>query len=461
MARRPFPVVSYTATICAGAAVSIAFAWLLSARLTIGLGLLVALCYVPIVLRNLPLAIALWAPILFLKYVPKFDAAGHVATVLMALAWLAAIRTGRTVALSVVRRHRRLFGMLALLLVWLALSLAWSVQPSADSLIRWINSGFIILLVATSISTRRDARLLMAGFIVGAVASVAIGLGSEGLTPSAASAASADTTRLVGGTGDPNELAQGLVPAIALAAALLGATRNAVLRLLLACGVAIMIVGLGATESRGGLIAALVAVLCSLVLAKGHRQHVLGFVLLVAGVAAMWFAASPGALHRITGIDSSGSGRSEIWRIAWEVTQDHPIVGVGLDNFKVREPGYARRPGPLRYDKYIIDRPHVVHNLYLQLLAETGVIGLVLFLVVAAGAMRAAWAAGRRFDELGDRAFAGASRAVLVGSIAFLVAAFFLTDGFDSRLWVLLGMGPALLGIAMQRTQAPTFPASR
>jgi O-antigen ligase len=241
----------------------------------------------------------------------------------------------------------------------------------------------------------------------------------------------------------------------------LGATRSAVLRLLLACGVAIMIVGLGATESRGGLIAALVAVLCSLVLAKGHRQHVLGFVLLVAGVAAMWFAASPGALHRITGIDSSGSGRSEIWRIAWEVTQDHPIVGVGLDNFKVREPGYARRPGPLRYDKYIIDRPHVVHNLYLQLLAETGVIGLVLFLVVAAGAMRAAWAAGRRFDELGDRAFAGASRAVLVGSIAFLVAAFFLTDGFDSRLWVLLGMGPALLGIAMQRTQAPTFPASR
>ena len=67
---------------------------------------------------------------------------------------------------------------------------------------------------------------------------------------------------------------------------------------------------------------------------------------------------------------------------------DHPIVGVGLNNYLVRSPEYARDVGTLRFAELIAERPHVVHNTYLQLFAETGLIGLGLFLIVVIGCLR-------------------------------------------------------------------------
>jgi hypothetical protein len=40
------------------------------------------------------------------------------------------------------------------------------------------------------------------------------------------------------------------------------------------------------------------------------------------------------------------------------------------------------------------------------------------------------------------------ARAVLVAAISMLIAAFFLSAAVDGRMWVLLALGPALLGIA-------------
>ena len=43
------------------------------------------------------------------------------------------------------------------------------------------------------------------------------------------------------------------------------------------------------------------------------------------------------------------------------------------------------------------------------------------------------------------------ARGVLLATIGFLASSFFLSDGIDKRLWVLFGLGPAMLAVASKR----------
>jgi O-antigen ligase len=162
-------------------------------------------------------------------------------------------------------------------------------------------------------------------------------------------------------------------------------------------------------------------------------------------IATAWFSVYPAALERLTTFDEGGTGRTELWGVAWEMARDNPITGVGLNNFVVESKEYVRQPGSLEFVELIAERPRVAHNIYLQLLAETGFVGLALFLVLLASCLRAASRAAKGFDARGDPELAALSRAVLVAVLAAAGASTFISNGTDWRLWVLLGLGPALL----------------
>jgi O-antigen ligase len=132
--------------------------------------------------------------------------------------------------------------------------------------------------------------------------------------------------------------------------------------------------------------------------------------------------------------------------------QDHPIVGVGLGGFIDNASDYVRAVGPLQFANFIAEQPHVVHNSYLEMLAETGIVGLGLYLAVVAACLRCAWRAAKRFEQAGDAAMAVLSRAVIVSVLSMLTAAFFISGETDRRAWVLLAFGPALL--AATRSEA-------
>jgi O-antigen ligase len=144
----------------------------------------------------------------------------------------------------------------------------------------------------------------------------------------------------------------------------------------------------------------------------------------------------------------------DLWTAGWRMAQDHPVAGVGFNNFREASADYAREPGALEMVEYIVERPHVVHNTYLQLLAENGVIGLVLFGFFVIGCTRAAWLAATRFEERGERSMGALARAVVVASVAMLGAALFLSAAVDQRLWLLLALGPALLAAASRHSMA-------
>jgi O-antigen ligase len=237
---------------------------------------------------------------------------------------------------------------------------------------------------------------------------------------------------------------------MALACGLAAGTRRPLVRLALLAAIGFLAIGLVESESRGGLLAALLTLAAAVVVYRGHRAHALLACAIAISVAATAFAASPAAWQRVSSLDGGGNGRADLWRVAWRMAGDHPLVGVGLNNFRAESSAYVRKPGALQYVDLISERPHVVHNVYLQLLAEAGVVGLALFLFVASACIRSAWRAARRFDAAGEHALSALARAVVLAIGAGLAASFFISNATDKRAWVLLALGPALFSVSEQ-----------
>jgi O-antigen ligase len=276
-----------------------------------------------------------------------------------------------------------------------------------------------------------------------------VGLAAGGLGVPETSVETATSTegRLQGGSGDPNFLASYIVPVTVLAAAARSLLPG-IGRAVIPAALVVLVVGLAATQSRGGTLAAIAALVAALLLMRGRRLWVLATIALVATVAVVYFLAMPSALDRLTSAADRGNGREDLWRVAGRIFEDHPVAGVGLDNFQLRSAGYVREPGSLNFVDLIAERPHDVHNTYLQILAENGVVGLALLAAFVVTALASAQRAARRFDAAGAVALAQLARAVLVADVALLAAAAFLTFGSRSTFWVVLALGPLLLGVA-------------
>ena len=70
--------------------------------------------------------------------------------------------------------------------------------------------------------------------------------------------------------------------------------------------------------------------------------------------------------------ESSFSRRSQLTKMALAMAKDHPLTGVGLNNFTVVMDRYGYIPATTRFLQ-------PVHNIYLLLLSETGLIGFLGF----------------------------------------------------------------------------------
>ena len=423
----------------------------LAAETPMGIALLLGVLYAPLAILDIRLGIALWVPLTFLDGVPAFNMGGKAGGLLLLAAWVGALRSGMADT-EVIRRHRRTFEALVLLNVWLTLSLLWATDTgrALDDVWHWWAVALVFALVATAITTRRSARHLAVGFVAGAILSVLVGVASGDLTRTAGAAA-----RLGSATDDPNFLAAGLVAGLVLAASLMVGTRNPLARVGLFAGMALMAVGIVSSQSRGGMLAGVATALAAVVFFRRRRIHALAAVLLTFGAGAMAFALNPESWERVTGLDNGGSGRQDLWTVAWKIFVDNPVMGVGVNNFGAVTPEYVRDGGALQRVDLVAESPHFVHNVYLQLLAENGLVGLLLLTAFVFGCLRAAYLAGRAFEALGDMRMEALSHGVLVAAIGQLAAAIFISSTVDRRMWILFAMGPALLAIAHRREAPP------
>lgn len=427
----------------------------------LGVILLAAALYVPLVLIDPPLGIALWVALSFLSSLGQMELALTGGTVLIAIAALGTVRRDRVPGLA---GRGLLLAPFALMVSWFAVSLAWAEEPGpgGERVFEWVLTGAILVAVAVTVRTPRDVRLILAGLVLGPVMSVIIGIANDGLTgaPVEVDTATSVEGRLVGGVGDPNFLALGIVPAIVLAV-ILGGARPAA-RSAVAAAIGVLVVGLVASQSRGGLVAAAVTCVAAVIFMAGERRKVLLAAATVVAIGIVYLTANPAPLERVTEQnEKGGTGRTDLWDVAASVYADHPVAGVGLDNFTVHSPRYTDQAGGLQYVDLIADRPHAVHNTYLQTLVETGIVGLLLFLAAVAAGLRALWSAARIFDRRGDRELAQLSRGVLLAAVAVLTGALFLSLQTRPALWLLLMLGVVLLAMARDAAVSVRVPGAR
>ena len=140
--------------------------------------------------------------------------------------------------------------------------------------------------------------------------------------------------------------------------------------------------------------------------------------------------------------------------MGWRLGLEHPLIGVGTNDFIVRAEERVRDPGALNDVRHIQDeKVAVAHNTPLQAFVDTGVIGFLLLAALLLAAMRTLVLAARAFELIGETGMGTLARGVLVAQIAMLTAAFFLTMGRDYRWWLLFAIGPALLNVADHMSQ--------
>jgi O-antigen ligase len=434
----------------AGAALGLAV--LIGAALAIsvkyGLALLLACCFGLLLWLSPVWALIAFVPLVFLDAIPALNLAGKAVGLILAAAWIGAALTRRMDVIGGIARFRHLFECLVALLIWFLLTALWAADSGrvVSDIWHWVSVALLFAIVSTWITDERKLTWFCGAFVFGAVLSVLVGAGLGTLGGGASAEA-----RLEGGAGDPNFLAAGLVPAIVLAGGTIAATRNPLARL--GCGMAIVIcaIGIGAAQSHGGVLALLAVAVASLFVFRNRRTFVVLACLCVVAVGAVYFTLTPDAWQRITHVEEGGSGRTDLWSVAWRATEAHPLEGVGLHNYEVVAKEYTRQPGSLSSVNKIAEKPHVVHNTYLEALAETGFIGAILFLLFALSCCYFAWRAGRRFEELGEPRLEALAQAVLVALIGMMVASIFISAGVDRRLWILFALGPAMLAIAERR----------
>ncbi|HKE47317.1 MAG TPA: O-antigen ligase family protein [Rhodanobacteraceae bacterium] len=122
-------------------------------------------------------------------------------------------------------------------------------------------------------------------------------------------------------------------------------------------------------------------------------------IVVVAGVAALALRDSQGFVARVqrsllvfggteTSIDTASAGRLSIWRTAASMWRAHPVTGVGVRGFRYAYPTYAAK-GDTFVDTTSDTGASHAHQILLEVLSETGAIGLLLWIAGAALAIRA------------------------------------------------------------------------
>ncbi|HEY7381986.1 MAG TPA: O-antigen ligase family protein [Gaiella sp.] len=417
----------------------------------LAIGAVLALTVAVITLVNLTAGVCMFVAIMFLETLPGVSGGPSVTKLvglLLVAGWLAAM----AIATPEERASRdilsRNFGLVLLLLVflsWAVASLMWAEDTSAgrSSAMRFALNAALFPIVYAALRTPRHVQWLFALFITGTLMSAAIGVASGQLY---------EGNRLEGAGINANQLGMLLMVATVLAVAL-GCGRNLSqgARLGIFAVAGLCAIALIATASRGAMLGMAVALLVTPFLAgRGRRVGALGLIGLavVVGFVVISMFAPTSGVSRLTQGYSSGTGRVDIWTVALRMVEDKPVLGVGAGSFKASSIHYLLEPGTLIRDEFIVDEPHVPHNIYLNVLVELGAVGLVLFLLVLGYCLLAALRAARAFARLGDTTAEILARGLLIALVGLLAAEFFSSQLYSKQLWLLLATAPALVAVA-------------
>ncbi|WP_070971426.1 O-antigen ligase family protein [Vibrio sonorensis] len=203
-----------------------------------------------------------------------------------------------------------------------------------------------------------------------------------------------------------------------------------------------------ATQSRGGLLGSL-AVFGIFALKRIKSKTLL---VLLCGIVAMVLFVAAGISGRKSGgaaeagIDESAMGRLYAWEAAFKMALDNPITGVGLQNF------YANY---FFYSSHWDGLNHAVHSTWFGILAETGFLGLGIFIALIVVLIKCA---KRNQNQIGKFSsphpiLISSSEAIYAGLVGTIVSGTFLTQGFTWPIYILASLNICVSHIVQKNLQ--------
>ncbi|MFA0038909.1 O-antigen ligase family protein [Vibrio sp. 10N.261.52.A1] len=250
--------------------------------------------------------------------------------------------------------------------------------------------------------------------------------------------------------GDPNDLA--LVLMFPLAFTISQASTSGVplfKRIISGFVCVLLLAAIIATQSRGGLLG------CIAVIGIFAWKWVHSKLLLMPGgaiaavvlylVAGISDRASGGAAE--VGIDESAMGRIYAWEAAFKMALDNPLTGVGLNNF------YSNY---FFYSAYWDGLNHAVHSTWFGVLAETGFIGLIIFVGLIVSLIKTSRATLARLKTAGSNVppeLNAVAYAVYAGLIGTIVSGTFLTQGFNWPIYILAALTVCVSNVSQTACQ--------
>ncbi|MGH2908105.1 MAG: O-antigen ligase family protein [Solirubrobacteraceae bacterium] len=412
--------------------------------------------FVLLVFSDLAAGVAVFAALSFLSDITSGSSAlsfDKVLGILLIASWLARRSTSaRTDTWTIIGNHPRLFASIVAFLAWSALSAIWAVSSGTALSYVFVDVLDLLLIpvVYGAVGSRRDAYVIIAGFITGGIVTAGYGLLHPVTAPSSGTVY--QPGRLASAAGDANQTAADLAATLMMAVGLgVVATHSTRLRILALVAVAFSFIGIIQTLSRSGLVALGAALIGGVVFGGRWRRQAVRLLAVGAVLVIGYFLvfASASSVNRVT--SSNSDGRSTIWTVAWRMFEANPGLGVGTGNFQNAAHLYLVRPGLTSSGYLIIRTPEPAHNVYLEIMATLGIPGLILLLAVFVGGVAATLRAAHIFERLGDRELDLMSRCVILALVAYLASNFFLPDLQLKQFWLVFAIG--LAGYKLARTK--------
>jgi len=256
--------------------------------------------------------------------------------------------------------------------------------------------------------------------------------------------------RALGPIGDANFYAQILVVLLPIAVLRFWAERKRAARWLAVAAVIPILGGIVLTLSRGAALA--VICFCCALLALRYMKLRHAVIPAIAVVLVLVLAPEYGSRLSTLGkigspgmrsADSSIRERSAIYLSGVRIFLDHPLLGVGIGQAPEYLPEYSNYSGHSR-----LQRKMGAHNMYLESLAETGVLGFIVLMAMVVITLRRLWRL-RAYLQVTNPEHAHTVTSLLLAIAVFLVTGIFLHLAYARYFWLLLAMAGAACAVYM------------
>lgn len=258
-----------------------------------------------------------------------------------------------------------------------------------------------------------------------------------------------DDYRSTGPMGDPNFFAQVMVVIVPIAFERFLHEKKNILRLIALWAFAVSVLTIFFTYSRGGFIALVIAMLVLFFFYPPQRFQIP--IIIVAIVMLISFLP-PNYVDRLSTLagyfgprdtsaieERSLQGRLTENLTAWEMVKSNPLFGVGLSSYKSLFPFYSKKLGIS-----LVATERDAHNLYLEVLSETGIIGFSILFIILFTSFETVYVARKRFVLAKLKDYVGLTSGFLAAMAGYFSASMFIHNAFPRFFFVMLGIALSL-----------------